>query len=422
MADSQGLFDSLAGAAGRPINRPGLEAFVANSQSQNGLRSAQTEAALVNAQRSREEQQASGELENSFVSNGMKPSEAHMAATIAKGHFGTALEAMKAIGDQQQNSFRTTLGDPNQLGSPTQTAAQQGVQGKVAEPTALPDNYTTLPGSAPVQAAQSVEGAAKTALTGAQTAATTSLGNLHQTQSDAGGFNPHTNGMASLPPEQQAALNAAMARGGLDPTRINSRNASILGQMALANPDFNFNRMHADAALQSNGGFQQKAMTMEAMPTILQHMTTLGKKIGYSDNKTVGKMQAFMNGEFNDPDYTEYMSVRNDSLMKIASVMRGVGMSDQAHTAEIEAAAPTLSPLALDGWLKGQMSSLQPLLDQQRRVTQLGDTNGVHPTLVGGGGSAPAPAAGGFTEGQTAVNKATGQRLVFKGGQWQPAQ
>lgn len=41
-----------------------------------------------------------------------------------------------------------------------------------------------------------------------------------------------------------------------------------------------------------------------------------------------------------------------------------------------------------------------------------------------GGAPAPAPATGGsrYREGQTATNPQTGQRLVFKGGQWQPVQ
>lgn len=431
MADpaGQGLFDALSGAAGHPVNRPGLNAMIANGQAQNGLRSAQTEEALANAQKQREETQAGGELENALGSEFDHPSDAHAAATIMRGHFGDAKTALAALLDARKLKNTDTLSDVSQLGSPTQTAAQQGIEGKVAAPTVLPDNYTTLPGAAAPNPGQSVEGAAKTALTGAQTANQNADAALHQAQADAGGFNPHTNGMASLPPEQQTALNQAFHEGRLDPTRVNSRNAPILGSMAAGDPTFNFNRMHSDAALQANSGFQQKAMTMEAMPTVLSHMTALGKKIGYSDNATVGKMQQFMNGEFNDPDYTEYMSVRNDALMKIASVMRGVGMSDQAHTAEIQAAAPTLSPLALDGWLKGQMSSLQPLLDQQRRVTQLGDRNGVHPTMLPG--SSPAAPAGGSvptfgSEQEAAAAEAAGRlpkgtKVIIAGqsGTWQ---
>jgi hypothetical protein len=77
--------------------------------------------------------------------------------------------------------------------------------------------------------------------------------------------------------------------------------------------------------------------------------------------------------------------------MNLANIMRGVGMSDKAHEAEIEAAAPTKSPLALDGWLKGQMSVLQPRLEAQRKITHLGEKPGG--TVPTGTGEQPPAAA-----------------------------
>lgn len=361
----QGLADLLSGAAGAPVNRPQLNAFVANSQAMNGLRSAQTDEAMLNAQRAQDEQVASGQLEDAFVRTGVRPAEAHLMAVAARTHAGSAVNAM----DMFKAYNATVLGDPSKLGTPDQTAAQQAIQGKVAEPVALPNNYTQLPGSAPIAPQQSAQGHA-------ETANTTAEASLRNAQASAGGFNPHTgqSAIANLPPEQQQALDNAIKDGRLDPSRVNSRTAGLWAGVEQRNPgQVNFNRLTADAALQRNSSFQQKAMGFEALPTIMSHMTSLGKKIGYSDWRTVGKMQQFLNGETNDPDYTEYMSVRNDALMNIASLMRGVGMSDQAHRAELEAAAPTLSPLALDGWFKGQMSSLEPRLKQVQRVEHLGD-------------------------------------------------
>jgi hypothetical protein len=168
-----------------------------------------------------------------------------------------------------------------------------------------------------------------------------------------------------IPPELQKAVD----EGRLDPTRINSRTAPILSQLAVGNPTLDFNRMHSDAALQANSAFQQKALTLETIPDILKQVTDAGKKVGYSDERTVGKMQAWAKGEFNDPDYTAYMTKRNDALMNIASVMRGQGMSDQAHKAEVEAAAPTLSPKALDAWFNAQYELLQPRLARTQQIT-----------------------------------------------------
>lgn len=394
----QGLFDALSGAAGHPIDRPGLNAFVANSQAVNGLRSAQTEEALLNAQKAREEQGAGAQLEQALgsVFGPGNESKAHAAATIMRGHFGDAKTAMTALNELQQNQFRTTLGDPNQGGQPSQTFAQQGVQGKVAEPVALPDNFTTLPGTPPVVPQQSPQGAAHTALTQAQTGEQTALAGLNQHKDqDPAAFRAATFG--NTPPEGVAALTKAVQEGRIDPTRINSRTAPILAQMETNTPGMNFNRLHADAALQSNATFQQKAMSVDMLPGLLQNVTSLGKKVGYNDNATVGLMQKWTNKEFNDPTYTEYMTARNDTLLRLAGVMRGVGMSDQAHTAEVEAMSPTLAPYALDAWLKGQMGVVTPLLERQNRITHLGEPGGGTAPLgaapTGGGPAAPSSSA-----------------------------
>jgi len=343
------------------VNRPQLNAFVANSQARNGLVSAQTQDAMIKAQQGQEEEEARGKIDGQLAAMypDMKPSERALTAAAMGGVFGSNEASIKALG-----LMAAGHGTPQEQALGTQQAT-----GKALDPAAVPANYMPTPGGvfsgAPVQ--QSLQGAAQTADTASQTA-------LRSAQAAAGGFNPHVGGLGGASSDHIAALNNAVRDGRLDPKMVNSRTASIFGEMELRNPgETNFNRLAADAALQRNAGFQQKSIGLEALPTIMSHMTSLGKKIGYSDNRTVGQMQQWAKGEFNDPDYTEYMTVRNDALMKVASLMRGVGMSDKAHEAEIQAAAPTLSPLALDGWLKGQMATLEPLLASTERVTHLGD-------------------------------------------------
>jgi hypothetical protein len=237
----------------------------------------------------------------------------------------------------------------------------------------------------------------QTPLAAAQTQEQQALAGLNNTKENAGGFAPHAPPMGAVSPEGQAALTKAVQEGRLDPTRINSRSAPILSQMELQTPGMNFNRLHADAALQSNSTFQQRAMSVDMLPGLLSNVTSLGKKLnggtGYNDLKSVGMMQQFMNGQTNDPDYTEYMTARNDTLLRLASVMRGVGMSDQAHTAEVQAMAPTLSPAALDAWFKGQMSVVKPMLERQTRITHLGETGqGTQPIGAPSATSAPTAA------------------------------
>jgi hypothetical protein len=385
MADGQGLADVLSGAAGAPVNRPQLNAFVANSQATNGLRSAQTEEALLNAQRAQEEQVASGQLEDAFVQSGARPSDAHLMAVAAKMHAGSAINAM----DMLKAFYSTKMGDPSLLNTPDQTAAAQALSGKLEGPQTLPQQYSLPAGITPPQTGQSPQGVANVA----ETTALAGL-NAHK-DADPAAFRAQTFGATS--PDGQAALTKAVQEGRLDPTRINSRTAPILAQMELQTPGMNFNRLHADAALQSNATFQQRAMSVDMLPGLLSNVTALGKKLnggtGYNDLKTVGMMQQFMNGQTNDPDYTEYMTARNDTLLRLASVMRGTGMSDQAHTAEVEAMAPTLAPYALDAWLKGQMSVVTPLLARQNRITHLGEPGGGTAPLAAPQGAAPAGGA-----------------------------
>jgi hypothetical protein len=387
MAGGQGLADLLSGAAGAPVNRPQLNAFVANSQATNGLRSAQTEEALLNAQRAQEEQQAGSDLEEGIrqAYPNLPPSQVHLIALTTKMHTGSFVNAIDLF--KAQNAM--TLSDPNQLNTPAQTAAAQGMSGKLEGPQPLPPQYSLPAGVMSPQTGQSSQGVANVA-------ATTALAGLNaHKDADPAAFRAQTFGATS--PDGQAALTKAVQEGRLDPTRINSRTAPILAQMELQTPGMNFNRLHADAALQSNATFQQKAMSVDMLPGLLSNVTSLGKKLnggtGYNDLKTVGMMQQFMNGQTNDPDYTEYMTARNDTLLRLASVMRGTGMSDQAHTAEVEAMAPTLAPYALDAWLKGQMSVVTPLLARQNRITHLGEPGGGTAPLAAPQGAAPAGGA-----------------------------
>lgn len=405
MADpNQNSFaDNIAGAFGAPVNRAVINTQVATSQAMNGLRSAQTEEALASATNMQREQAAQDQvisnLRDYYSTNLKMPfaqadAQARVAGNAMLAHYGTFQQVATGLNDMQSGQQQATVANPNAdpnarlaaaqaIHPETQPNANVGGQlvSNFAPNAATQPTVTQTPGSIATQNNLNSEGL------------------LHTVQANAGGFNPHAQGagVGLTDPNQIAALSRAVQEQRLDPTRINSRTGPILAQIEMNTPGMNFNGMHADAALQSNAGFQQKAIGIEAMPTILSHMTQLGKNIGYSDNRTVGKMQQFMNGEFNDPAYSEYMAVRNDSLMKIASLMRGAGMSDQAHTAEIEAAAPTMSPLALDGWLKGQMSSLQPFYKEYGRVHHLGSTSspaGTGPTGVPSATPGSVPGAG----------------------------
>lgn len=363
MPTGQDLADALSGAGGSPVNRTGLNAFVATSQARNGLVSAQTQDALIKASQAQEQAEARDKYKNDLIAMGAPESEATLFRDAAVGsQNGDAVTALKALGQAKLG-----YGTPQ-----SQTAGQQMFEGKVAPPVAVPNDSIMPPGSGLAGQPVNVSPTGQ-----AQIDNLNATAGLHNAQADAGGFNPHTATGAAATPEGQAALARAVSEGRLDPTRVNSRTAPILAQMELNTPGTNYNRLHADAVLQSNAAYQQKAMSVDMLPGLLSHVTQLGKKLnggaGYSDLKSVGTMQQWINGQTNDPDYQEYMTARNDTLLRLAGVMRGVGMSDQAHTAEVEAMAPTLAPYALDAWLKGQMAVVNPLLERQNRITHLGE-------------------------------------------------
>lgn len=363
--------DSLAGAFGHGVDRPGLNAAVANSQARNGLLSAQTEDALLKAQNAISEQAAKTDLEGKFQalykSQGMDDYTAGTHAAVMAGVLNAGYGNYQQANEGWKNGVaamqQETVGNPNAplaarqaadtaMGhNPYQNVGDQLVP-TVQQNVNTPDVIQT-PGSTAIQAGQ------------------TALAGLHDVQAAAGGFNPRAAGagVGVNDPADIAALNKAIAEGRLDPNKINSRTGPLFASLERQNGGtINYNAEGATAAAQRNVGVQSKLVGYNAMPTILSQITTAGKQLGYSDNATVGKMQQWMNKEFNDPQYTEYMALRNDGLMKIASLMRGAGMSDQAHAAEVEAMAPTLSPLALDAWANGQMKSLKPYYEYGQKV------------------------------------------------------
>lgn len=188
--------------------------------------------------------------------------------------------------------------------------------------------------------------------------------------------------MGSMPGGLSPELQKAISEGRLDPRNLNSRTVAIHDMIAKNDPTFDFNAAHGGAVMQSNAVFQQKAGIVDTLPGNISHLVDLGGRLDYSPVRFKGAAEAWLKGELNDPALSEYMAVRNDTLMKLAATMRGVGMSDKAHDAEIEAMSPTLAPGALEGWARGQMSVISA---QQAKNTELQHRN-LHP-------GAPLPAA-----------------------------
>jgi hypothetical protein len=187
----ESLFDTLAGGFGHAVNRPALEAFVANSQANNGLRTAQTDVAIGNAQKQQEEFDAHNQIEAGLGSltgaDGKPiytPSDVKLLKNLMISHFGNAPEVVKSLQEGQTLANQRVLSDPSQIGSTAATAAMQGNTNKIAEPVALPDNYVAPPGVS-VDPQQSPQGVAHTQLTNAQTQQALAGASLKHTQANA---------------------------------------------------------------------------------------------------------------------------------------------------------------------------------------------------------------------------------------------
>lgn len=404
MSDTS-LGDMLSGIGGRPVNRPALDAFVARSQAQNGLVSADTDKAWAEAQNMRDQQDARTRVKGSLKAylasiNDPHPDEHSEAlGDMMAAHYGGDFKDSEAgMKDALHNSAFSTVinkdADPN-----ARLAADQGLN-PGANPMQAVGNQI-IPRFAPnTQGPGQASPVQQTPVSQADIGAKNAEANLHNAQADAGGFNPNTGktGMEHLPVEQQAAIQKAIDEGRASVQDMNSRNVGIYGQIAVNNPTYDFNQAARDRSLGRNATFQQKAMVAEALPGNMAHLTELGKKLKYPELALAGEAKKWLMGASNDPDLSEYMPVRTDTLMKIANIMRGVGMSDKSIAAEEEANHPTLSPRALDGWLKGQMSAITPLLESQRRATHSAPpgAGGVVPTGTGApqGAGAATPGVG----------------------------
>ncbi len=177
-----------------------------------------------------------------------------------------------------------------------------------------------------------------------------------------------------LSDEDNDLLSEGILAKAIDPTRLNSRTAKIYVDVYRKNRDVNFVNAAGHAAMVRNAPYQRTINVAEALPTVLENVREAGKKLNYSDVAAIGKLQGWARGQVNDPDVVNYMTQRNDALLSVANVMRGVGMSDMATRMEQEASSPSMSPRALDAWVDAQQKSLAPRLAQYRR-NALGDIN-----------------------------------------------
>ncbi|MDE2097516.1 MAG: hypothetical protein KGL39_09745 [Patescibacteria group bacterium] len=288
---TQTLFDDLAGAAGAPVDRPRLDAFVAQSQMMNGLRSAETNAALLKAQQQMDALRANRELPGALAgaqdASGnplFTQSESPLLADLMVGNHGNFPQVTQGLGDELVNNFRQTIGNPN-ADSNARLAAIDAVSGKVQSPfqnvgsqlvSELSPDAATNPQvtQTPVsQADIEQKGAAanasdaKAALDRATAANPTAFGH----------------GFPQLTPQQSATL-SKLVEEGLDPERLYAyaRDPSLLdavGKGDAAVPGGVIGLGHSKQAQATAIGSGADAQTIERLSTAANHLSLVPQAI-----------------------------------------------------------------------------------------------------------------------------------------------
>lgn len=468
MADSQGLFDALAGAAGHPVNRPALNAYITQGQAMAGLRTAQTEEALLNAQRAQEQEDMRRQLKGTLIANGMKPSDAEQATNITIQNGGNLELAIKAAQEQRKLAATDTVGDVSQLNTPAQTAAFQVLSGKPLDFKTVPKEYAVEPGVTPPTVHQTPLGAAETA----NFNATAGLHTAEATNPAA--FHPNA---ANVPADAQAAiaqlvrdnpnlagnLRSLVSNGGWgvaynlatgheygkgpNPTAANPGGAlpvgsptaapsgvapPVPGGVGSANqptpgtgitpaPGVGLQEQSHIRNFYAGGQGMNRVMALGTMADHANLFDAVADQLGngqFTPSNTVRQLWGRLTGQEAPTDLRTVGSFLGREAIR-ATVNSGAGtgaerelqVDDSASPVQLHGAATKLRQLAV-----GQYNNL----DAGARRGGVDISSILDPAVRGvftGQHQAAGPA-----EGTTAINRATGQRLIFRGGQWQPLQ
>lgn len=181
-------------------------------------------------------------------------------------------------------------------------------------------------------------------------------------------------GVGGMSSDAQTALNDAIAAGKLPPSRVSSRTASIWGNFFLQNPNANATQIDAVARGAASPIMQRTLASLQAIPDTVNNLVSAGKALNYPDLKIAGIAEKWTQGQVNDPKLVNYLTQRKDAILSLAQAFRGTSATDQATKLEEEAMHPTLSPRALEGWAKGQLTAALPKISAYQKYDPSGDT------------------------------------------------
>lgn len=181
---------------------------------------------------------------------------------------------------------------------------------------------------------------------------------------------------------------------------------------------------------------KQEAMTGSFVATMdknLQALTTLKDKVDNTGSPLVNKViNHFQQGVAGDPDTAAYVTMLNSVASEFAKIQSGSMGNTPVSDASRQEARDTINKAMSSGGIAAVAQVMrqesQNRMQSIREAKQglIGSLSGNAPGAPQGGPPPPAAAAPqaatptSVPEGQTATNKQTGQKVIFKGGAWVP--
>ncbi len=132
-----------------------------------------------------------------------------------------------------------------------------------------------------------------------------------------------------------------------------------------------------------------RKQNIEAAYGLIDDLKETSKALDYSDTQFVGKVDAFIKGQLNDPVFTEYMTQRADALFVLGNALKQNGLTDKSIEIEEQAFRPTLSPSAFIGYYNTQLRALNRAAEEMNKDFKY-DIKPRETVAPGKGGKAPA--------------------------------
>lgn len=213
----------------------------------------------------------------------------------------------------------------------------------------------------------------------------------------------------------------------------------LLRAAAQYEPGFDLTKWGARAATAKDFASGQAAKNVTSLNTVVGHLNDLKDKADALDNGGIplfNEVGNYFNSATGGAKVNNFNLARNAVADELAKVFKGSGISDH----EIEQWKGALNAAQSPEQLKGAVKTAIGLMDS--RLSALNDqrdrgmsTQSEPRSLLNeksrkaleavdqwASGGTKETKGGGISEGMTATNPQTGQKIMFKGGKWVPAQ